>query len=475
MEARFLDESAAREYWGSMSKDASNSPSGSDQGWGRPSLFELPEPASPAWVPGTGVPRLRRPDRFQVRMQMCSLDALLPEDHQARVVWEYVEGLDLTCLYESIRAVKGRPGRDTIDPRILMALWLYATLDGVGSARELDRLCDAHVAYQWIRGGVSVNYHTLSAFRTANVELLDGLLTQSVAGLMHEGLVTMERVAQDGMRVRAGAGSSSFRRGKTLERLEAEAQQQVEALRKELQDDPGAATQRQRAARERARRERQERIVRARKELPDIERRKRPDKKDQARASTTDPDARFMKMPDGGIRPAVNVQLATDTDSGMITGADVSNVGSDMGQMGPMLEQHKDRYGKPPGQMLVDGGFAAREDIDSASRAEPPTEVYAPVQKSRKEKGKNCYERQPADTDAVAQWRQRMSTPEAQEIYKERASTAEWVNAMARNRGMRQFLVRGLQKIKAVVLWFALAHNLVRAAFLRRQAAVMTE
>ena len=405
-------------------------------------------------------------------MQTFSLDAMLAEDHQARVVWEYVEGLDLTCLYDSIRAVEGRPGRDPIDPQILMALWLYATLDGVGAARELDRLCEAHAAYKWICGGVSVNYHTLSDFRTANVELLDRLLTQSVAGLMLEGLVTMNRVAQDGMRVRAAAGSSSFRRGETLKRLEEEAQEQVETLRKELRDDPVAANKRQRAARERARRERQERIARARQEFSKVEQAKRPDKKDKARASTTDPEARFMKMGDGGMRPAVNVQFATDTESRIITGVDVGNVGGDMGLMSPMIEQHKDRYGQSPGEMLVDGGFASREDIDSASRAEPPTVVYAPVQKSRKEEGKNCYERQPADTDAVAQWRQRMSTPEAKEIYKQRASTAEWSNAMARNRGMQQFLVRGLEKVKAVVLWFALAHNLVRAATLRRQVAV---
>jgi len=195
---------------------------------------------------------------------MSSLDAMLADDHQARVVWEYVEGLDLACLYDSIRAVEGRAGRDPIDPRILMALWLYATLDGVGAARELDRLCKDHVAYQWICGGVSVNYHSLSDFRTANVELLDRLLTKSVAGLMVEGLVKMNRVALDGMRVRASAGSSSFRRGETLERLEEEARRQVEALGKELRDDPAGATKRRRAARQRALTERQERLARGR-------------------------------------------------------------------------------------------------------------------------------------------------------------------------------------------------------------------
>jgi len=453
-----------------MNKVASNSLSG--QGPKPALLLEVALPAGSPPLAVGGAARVLRPDRLQMRMQMYSLEAMLPEDHQARVVWEYVEELDLRCLYESIRAVEGHVGRDAIDPRVLMALWLYATLEGVGSARQLDRLCEDHVAYQWICGGVSVNYHTLSDFRAANVELLDRLLTQSVAVLMHEGLVTMNRVAQDGMRVRAHAGTSSFRRGKTLERLEAEAREQVEALRKELQGDPAAGNNRQRAARERARRERQERIARARQELPQVEARKPAQKKDQARASTTDPEARFMKMPDGGIRPAVNVQLASDTQSQIITGVEVGNVGSDMGQMSPMIDQHKDRYGQPPGEMLVDGGFAAREDIDSAGRAQPPTVVYAPVQKSRKEEGKICYERQPADTDAVAQWRQRMSTPEAHEIYKDRAATAECVNAQARNRGMRQFLVRGLRKIKAVVLWFALAHNVVRAAFLRRQAAL---
>jgi transposase len=453
-----------------MSKEATTSTLNGSHGM----LFsDLPIPAAERPMVG-GVPRLRRPDRLQMRMRMASLDSMLLEDHQARIVWEYVEGLDLSSLYEGMRCVEGHCGRDATDPRILMALWLYATLDGVGAARQLDRLCKDHVAYQWICGGVSVNYHSLSDFRSNNVEFLDELLTHSVAGLMHEGLVKMNRIAQDGVRVRANAGTSSFRREPTLERLESEARQQVEALRKELQDDPSAAGGRQQAARERARRERLERIANARRVLPDVRHKKRPDKKDQARASTTDPDARFMKMPDGGTRPAYNVQFATDTESQIITGVDAGNIGSDMGQLGAMIDQHKERYGQPPAEMLADGGFASRDDIDAASNADEPTVIYAPVQTSRKNKGKPCYERQPADTDAVAGWRLRMSTPEAQEIYKQRAATAECVNALARNRGLQQFLVRGLRKIRAVALWFALAHNLIRSASLRRQIALAT-
>jgi transposase len=381
----------------------------------------------------------------------------------------------MAALYGAIRSVEGRAGRDAIDPRMLMALWLYATLDGVGSARELARLCEDHVAYQWICGGVSVNHHTLSDFRTAHVESLKEQLVRSVTALRHEGLVTMKRVAQDGMRVRASAGTSSFRRRETLERLEAEVREQVEALQRQFEADPGGLTKRQQAARERALRERQERLARARQVADELRRKRRPEQKDQSRASTTDPEARFMKMSDGGIRPAVNVLLATDTASQIITGVEVTGSGSDKGQMGPMIERHRDDYGEPPAEMLADGGFASREDIDAAETADPPTAVYAPVQKSRKEEGKFCYERQPADTDAVAAWRQRMATPQAQAIYKERAATAECVNALARNRGMQQFLVRGLRKIKAVVLWFALAHNLVRAAFLRRQVCAAVD
>lgn len=454
-----------------MSTEAMNSPSARTRE--ASTLFPIPEidPAGSSAPRPIGRPRVQRAERHQIEIQMLPLDALLPEDHPVRLVWEYVEGLDLAPLYEPIRAVEGHAGRDPIDPKILMALWLYATLDGVGSARQLDRLCRDHVAYQWICGGVSVNYHTLSDFRTAHTAFLDELLTRSVATLMHQDLVTLHRVAQDGMRVRASAGAASFRRGKTLEQCQTEAQQQVEALRKELDADPGGSSKRQQAARRRAARERSERIRRALEELPEVESKKKADKKDTARVSTTDPEARVMKMGDGGFRPAHNVQFATDTASQVITGVDVVNTGSDQGQMAPMVEQHRERHGRPPDEMLVDGGFAKHEDIEKVSSRESGTKVYAPVPKPKKE-DRDPYEPRAGDSDVIAEWRQRMGTAEAKAIYKQRASTAECVNAIARNRGLQQFLVRGLAKVRAVALWFALAHNLMRAVVLRAQAAV---
>jgi len=402
-------------------------------------------------------------------MVTFALDELLSDDHPARLVWEYVEGVDVSGLYGPIRSVKGRAGRRAVDPKILLALWLYATLDGVGSAREVARLCRDHAAYQWICGGVSMNYHTLSDFRVGQTAFLDELLTRSVAGLMHEGLVRLNRVAQDGMRVRANAGASSFRRRATLEICLAEAREQVETLRAEIALDPGGANQRRQAARLRAARERSERIANALAQLPDVEAKKKPAEKSKARTSTTDPDARVMKMADGGFRPAHNVQFATTTEGQVITGVDVGNLGSDQGQMGPMVEQHKKRYGKSPDEMVVDGGFAKKEDIERVSEPEHGTTVYAPVQKPKSD-DRDPHRPRPGDSETIAAWRRRMGTDAAKAIYKERASTAECVNAIARNRGLRHFLVRGLKNVRAVVLLYALAHNLMRAVTLRREA-----
>jgi transposase len=420
---------------------------------------------------GTAKPRTQIPERNQIEFRACCWNDLLPDDHPARMVWQYVITLNLDPLYEQIKAVEHRPGRPPIHPQILFALWLYATLRGIGSARELARRCDpqtGEVPFQWICGGVSVNNKTLSDFRTDHVDLLDQLLTTSVAALVQEGLVTLDRVAQDGMKVRASAGAASFRRGPTLEELLAEAKQQVEALKRELDDDPRSGNRRQKAARERAARERAERVAKAIEHFKEIEEKKKSDEKEKARASTTDPEARIMKGADGGFRPAYNVQLATDTAAQIITGVDVTNSGGDQGQLAPMVEQHEERYDKAPDEMLVDGGFAKKEDITAVSAPEGNTTVYAPVQKSKKE-GLDPHQPRDDDSPAVAEWRARMATDEAKEIYKQRAATAEWVNAIARNRGLYQVPVRGRPKVLAVVLWYVLAHNMMRAAALRAE------
>lgn len=412
-------------------------------------------------------PRLRQVDRQQIIPAM-PLEDLLDTDHQARLVWNFCQGLDLTPLYDQVRSRVGGPGHPALDPLIGVALWLYAVLEGISSARALAYLREYHNAFRWLVGGVSVNHHTLSDFRVNHLEFLDELLTQSVAVLREQDLVDLNRVALDGMRVRASAGAASFRRQQTLEEHLREARDQVIRLKQERDDDPTAGSRRQTAAQQRAARERQQRLEQALARLPELQARKKADDKEKTRASSTDPEATVMKMADGGFRPAYNVQYVTATDGQVILGVEVLDVGSDMGQITPMLEQIQERLASCPGETLADGGYAQHQDIEQAQAQ--GTTVYVPVPKP-KDPTRDRYE--PLDTDSkeIAAWRKRMKADEAKAIYKDRAASAECVNAQARNRGLIRLLVRGLKKVKAIALWYAIAHNVSRCLSLRGRLA----
>lgn len=418
--------------------------------------------------PSPAQPRLRCADREREDRLPRRIDDLIDDDHPARIVWAFVSGLDLAALYAQVKAVEGQPGSPAIDARILMAVWLYATIDHQTSARRIADLCETHSAYRWLCGGVKVNHHPLSDFYTDHSDWLDRQFTLHLASLMQQGLVEVNRVAQDGVRVRASAGAASFRRGDTLQACLQAAEVHMEQWRREREENPGLLNPRQQAAQTRAARERCDRVREALWQLPEVEAKKKEADRKKARVSTTDPDARVMKMPDGGFRPAFNAQLSTDTASQIIVGVAVVNEGSDQGQLSPMLEQIHTRTGEYPDEALVDGGFASKAEVEKC--AEKPVTMYTPVSKP-KDDTRDPHEPLPKDSAAVAAWRQRMGTEEAKAIYKERAATAECVNAIARNRGLRQFAVRGLEKAKAVLLWFALAHNVMREAALRPATA----
>jgi Transposase and inactivated derivatives len=438
------------------------------------SLFELPE-AQPKKAPEPTRPevaRLYQPVRNQLEMVPRDLDSTLPEDHVARAIWAFLEKLDLASFYASIKAVIAHPGHPATDPKVLLALWLLATVDGVGKARQLDRLCREHDAYRWLRGGVPVNYHLLADFRVGHQKELDELMSQILAAMMSTGLVTLRQVAQDGMRVRASAGSGSFRRKKRLEEYLEEARTEVTRLAQERDCPETPSSRKQQAARERAARERCERLQEALDNLPKIqEARDKRAKKDskvkracqqEVRVSMTDPEARVMRMPDGGFRPAFNLQIATDVDSQVILGVEVTNKGSDAGLAVPMVEQIEKRVKSQPKGYLFDNGFATREDITALTRK--GIVVYAPPPSPRKPPTEGTDEPVGAkgDTPEVVQWRERMRTEEAKTIYKERASTAECVNALGRARGLTQLVVRGTAKVLSTLLLVAITHNLMR-------------
>jgi len=433
---------------------------------GRDGLFDdLPELAKPSVGTEEGTPRLREPDRNRVELVVMNPDGLIGPDHPARTIWAYVATLDLSELEEAVRARAHTPGQAPASPRLLLALWLYATSEGVGSARALARLCESHDAYRWLCGGVSVNYHGLADFRTAHPDLLDRLLVEHVAALSAAGVIDLDEVVQDGIRVRASAGTGSFRRKKKLHKELRKAARLVDRLKAENEDDPAASDRRIRAARERAAREREARLRAAIAKHAEIEaerkRREKTNKKqvaaqDEPRVSTTDPQARVMKMADGGYRPAYNGQAATVAGGQIVVAVSAVTVGSDRGLVRPMVERIERCYARTPKRHLVDGGFTKGDDIEWTFAN--GIKLYGPPTRSRH--NTDPYAPRRKDGPGVAAWRRRMKNAHGKSVYKRRAR-GEWINARFRRFGLSQFTVRGLEKVTTALRWCALANNIL--------------
>jgi transposase len=424
-----------------------------------------------------GEVRLRRPERRQTELVAQCLDDLVGAEHPVRMVGAVVAKLDLSRFAEPIQAREGVAGRDATDPELLVGLWLYGCIRGIGSARELARRCEESAGFRWLCGGVSVNHRLLSDFRSAHGEALDELFTQVIATLVDQGLVKVSRVSQDGVRVRVSAGAGSFRREERLQKLLEEAKQHVAELRREV-ESPGrmaGVSAKQAAARRRAAEEKQGRLQQALAQLPELKEqqaraaeragqgeRGRKIREKDLRVSSSDPEARVMKMANGGFHPAVNVQLATDTESRAIVGVEVSNAGSDSsGLSDPMRQQVERRSGGKVEQHLLDGGYMKMSDIEAAHQR--GVELYMPAKPARtaERRGREL-EVKPGDSAAVQAWKRRMASAEGQEIYRQRAATSETVNADLRcYRGLTAMTVRGLNKMRCVALWCALAYNLL--------------
>jgi transposase len=429
--------------------------------------------------------RFLRADRLQTRWDFVDLEALLPSDHRARVVVGFVEGLDLSALYAAIRAREGEPGRPPPDPAVLLALWLYATIEGVGSARQLERLTRSDLAYRWIAGGVPLNHHGLADFRVAHVQELDRLLTESVTALIKAGVISLEEIAVDGTKVRANASRGSFKTAARLARIEAAVERRLAELRAEIENDPKASSQRKLAARERAAREVKERAERARAALDKVraekEKRAKTHPKDEAgkksepSASLSDAQARYMRFADGAVRPAFNAQLAVTPKEGVIVSVEMTDRRNDAGLAVPMVDDIVRRYGKAPENLLVDTHYATSDDIAAlATRQGGPVLVFAPTPTERAdvkpETLANRARNRTKEPESVKAWRHRMDTPAGQEVYRNR-QLIERINAHLKNHGFGLLPVRGLIKAKAVALWHALANNLMAAHRLRERAA----
>lgn len=429
--------------------------------------------------------RVIRADRAQLRWETVDLEALLAADHRARLVWSFVETLDLRALYDAIGSREGEAGRPAADPAVLLALWLYATVEGVGSARELARLVERDIAYRWLAGGVPVNYHGLADFRVDHGEVLDRLLSESVTALIAEGLVSLDEIAVDGTKVRASAGRGSYAGHERLTRIEAAVQQKIAALKRGLESDPEGSTRRKGAARERAAREMLARATKARAALERLRaekaRRKTTHAKDEAEkkaeVSITDPDARRMRFADGAIRAGYNIQIGAHPESGIVVSVAATDRRNDSALAVPMVDDMARRYGRTPGRLLIDTNYATRDDLATlAAHEKGGVEVYAPPPAARDEadlkpNSRSSRARQRArEPAAVKEWRARMASPDGQAVLRRR-KLIELVHAQQKNRGFDRITVRGLIKARAIALWHALAHNLMAVHRLRTATA----
>jgi transposase len=428
--------------------------------------------------------RVVRPDRSQTRWDFIDLEAMLPSNHRARIVWSFVESLDLSALYDAIKSREGEAGRPAADPAVLLALWLFATVEGIGSARQLARLVERDLAYRWLAGGVPVNHHGLADFRVDHVTVLDRLLTESVTALIDEGLVTLAEIAVDGTKVRANASRESFKTDTKLMRLETEVEARIAALKTEVDSDSAASSRRRQAARERAARETTERAARARAALDRLraekeERAKRHPqdeaKKSEPKASLSDAAARSMRFPDGAIRPAYNAQIAAAPEEGIIVSVEMTDRRNDSGLAAPMVDDIVRRYGQAPEKLLVDTHYATSEDIAALAEHEAGSvTVYAPMPTEREDVTpatlKNRISKRAREPESVKEWRSRMASEVGKKIYELR-KLIERVNANLKNHGFDFMMVRGLIKVQAVALMHALANNLMAAHRLRTQAA----
>jgi transposase len=469
-------------------------------------------------------PRLKRVNRQQFVLRTVDVENLIPSEHPARAIWEFVGRLNLDRFRDQVRSVEGAAGRPALDPQLLVSLWVYSYSQGVTSARAIERLCEHDPGYQWLTGLESVSAHTLSSFRVDHPAELRDLFEKVLALLSVEGLITLERVMQDGTRVRACASSSGFRTKARIEEHLKAAHETVELLDRMGEEESSLRVQR---ARERAAREREQRLQSALRQFADLEAtRSRVD-----RVSTTDPEARVMKQADGGSAPSYNVQISTDAAHSVIVGIDVTQAGNDYRQLIPAIDRLEEQ-GKRPRQMVVDGGYISSENIIAmAARGvdlvgpEPRNKADANRQKSYRHRGVHPdYEASRFQYDeasrtyvcpqgkrlkydakeeregtvrlrykasgqecaacpaknlccprnrrgrsieriepvpAIATYRARVVTDEARAIYRTRSRVAEFPNLWLKAKhGLRQFRLRGKAKVVMESIWAALTYDI---------------
>jgi transposase len=469
-------------------------------------------------------PRFKPINRQQLIMRTLDVERLVAVDHPVRAIWEMMGEVDLSGFEKEIRAVEGRAGQATLEPRLLGSLWVYAYSEGISSARELSRMTEHDAGCQWLTGMSTVNHHTLSDFRVDFKAGLDGLFVQVLGLLSAAGLIELKQVMQDGTKIKANAGKDTFRREQRLREHLQLAEKQIREMGDPRSD---AISQRVAKARERALREKKEKLEVALEELKKVRQTKAEKEASETRTSTSDPQARIMKNSDGGFVPAYNVQISTDAAHGIVLDVQAVQAAADWDQLIPGVERIEQNVGTMS-QMIVDAGYTNRENI--VAMAERQIELIGPgpqkpMNRQRyDERGiadgfhadafrydeeakhyvcpsgkilrlttrerhagriKFKYQARPSDcqscpfreqccpksrsrritrsedSETVKAFIARMESEPAKQIYRKRAGVAEFVNAWLKDKiGLRQFRLRGLVKVQAECVWAVLTYNI---------------
>lgn len=468
-------------------------------------------------------PRFVYVNRQQLVMRTVDVEQLIEADHPARAIWEFLGRLDLSRFSEGVQSYEGERGRAAYDPRLLISLWIYSYSRGITAGREIARLCETEPAYQWLTGMRMVNYHSLTDFRVQHEAALRELFIQILGVLSSAGLVTLERVMNDGTKIKAQASRQSFQGAKRIKEHLVAARRHVEALEQQAEAEVGQKLGR---ARERAAKESEARLAAALAEFEKLRAQKPEVPEDKLRVSRSEPEARKMKQPDGGYAPSYNVQITTDQAQGLIVAAGISQSAGDSKQLLPALARVKENLGRLPTQVVADGGYTSGANIKQL--AAQKIDFIAPVPdplkqlkhsgidlafsraafsydaavnsyacpagtqltyQGREQKGERVIFKYRAPAAACAKClykpqccpksklgrslnrpeyetelighKTKMATAAAQAIYKQRAQTAEFPIAWLKEKiGLRRFRLRGLQKAELELLWACATHNL---------------
>lgn len=306
-------------------------------------------------------------DRNQIQWAALDLEDLIDEQHPARMIWELSGRFDLSLFEDQQKSREGEAGRPCWPARLQASVWIYGYTLAVASARALERMMPHEPGLRWLTADQPINHHTLSDFRVGHKEALESVFAQLLTMLETAGLVDLKTLLHDGTKVKAVAGRASLHRRKTLEKRMRQARKVIKQLDEKAAAEVEPIEERRKAAQQRAAREALARAAAALEKLKALEAAARPSEREQVRVSDSEPEARNMKHADGGCGPSYNVQVTTEAKGPFIVGIGVCTAANDTQELMPAVERVKSSCGAIPEQLIADGGYATRSNVEQTS------------------------------------------------------------------------------------------------------------